>query len=256
MPLPISDPALLRWALSSAVLVAALSTAASAQSHDEQRYEPAPFECLENGLAKGQAFGCQLLARPQLAPSGDRPVFWHLTTFSTRRAAESAKRSTDAVVEADGRFWVTSLGPRGDTLAHGSRVASIGPLPLPMATSYQMDLYHVIMPPHSRTRVHVHPGPEAWYVLKGEQCLETPLGAARAKAGQGSIAPPGGTPMQLTNTGRGTRRALFIVVHDPSVPMSMLSDWHPKGLCDHEGRSGRGVSLSLPAVFFSSASSK
>jgi quercetin dioxygenase-like cupin family protein len=220
-----------KQALSLAAFAVASATA-SAQSPNAQRHEAAPFECLDHGLEKGQAFGCQLLARPQFAPFGDTPAFWHLTTFKARRDAEAAKRSSDAVVEVGGQFWVTSLGARADTLTHGLRVASIGPLPLPEAKRYQMSLRYVIMPAHAQTVVHVHPGPEAWYILEGEQCLETPLGAARAKAGQGSIAPPGGTPMRLTNTGGGTRRALFIVVHDPSVPMSAPSDWRPKGICD------------------------
>jgi hypothetical protein len=31
---------------------------------------------------------------------------------------------------------------------------------------------------------HTHPGPEGWYVLAGEQCLETPAGANKAVAGR------------------------------------------------------------------------
>lgn len=111
-------------------------------------------------------------------------------------------------------------------------VVSVGPLPLPEATSFQVEIYYVVMPPGMHTVVHTHPGPEAWYILEGEQCLETPLGATRARAGEGAVAPPGGTPMRLTNNRRVARRALFIVVHDPQLPWSAASDWRPTGACD------------------------
>ncbi len=62
--------------------------------------------------------------------------------------------------------------------------------------------------------------------------LETPLGASRARAGEGSVAPPGGTPMRLSSSGDGTRRALFIVMHDPALPWTAPSDWRPTGACD------------------------
>jgi hypothetical protein len=34
-----------------------------------------------------------------------------------------------------------------------------------------------------------HPGPEIFYLLTGEQCLETPNGTTRARAGEGMVAP-------------------------------------------------------------------
>ena len=52
------------------------------------------------------------------------------------------------------------------------------------------------------------------------------------RAGEGSIAPAGGTPMQLTNDGVRPRRALFIVLHDSSQAWSAPSDWRTSGRCD------------------------
>ena len=42
-----------------------------------------------------------------------------------------------------------------------------------------------------RTRVHSHPGPEAFYVLEGEQCMETPAQKRKLRAGESFIVPPG-----------------------------------------------------------------
>jgi quercetin dioxygenase-like cupin family protein len=78
--------------------------------------------------------------------------------------------------------------------------------------------------------VHTHPGPEAWYVLAGAQCLDTPSGATKLGAGEGGVVPPD-TPMRLNASGSSTRRALFIVIHDPSIPWTNPVDWTPTGAC-------------------------
>jgi quercetin dioxygenase-like cupin family protein len=209
----------------TAIVVAQQPTPAT---HDHRA-----FTCAEGDLAAGHPFGCQLLARPEIAGLPADSVYWHVTTFPTFPEAQSAKAPRDVITEAGGRIWLSRFGSVADTLARGTRVASVGPLSLPRAASHRVELYYVVMPAGMYTFVHTHSGPEAWYILEGEQCLETPLGTARARAGEGSVAPPGGTPMRLTNNGEGVRRALFIVVHDPAFPWTTPSDWRPTGSCDH-----------------------
>jgi quercetin dioxygenase-like cupin family protein len=190
------------------------------------------FACLTDGLTRNKAFGCQLLARPTLTLSGDGPFYWHLRTYATRRTANAAKRDGDAVVSADGRIWLSSIGPRTDAHRRGTHVASIGPLDIPKAAAHHVELYYVIMPAHEHTRVHTHSGPEAWYVLEGEQCLDTPDGPQRVHRGDTALAAVrSGVPMQLTNTGSRPRRALFIVVHDTAQQWMTISDWKPTGAC-------------------------
>jgi quercetin dioxygenase-like cupin family protein len=219
--------------LHAAVLAAVPTANLVAQQGAPAAHDHRAFACGEGDVAAGKPFGCQLLGRPEIARLSDGPVYWHIASFPTLRDAQTAKGSRDAVTEADGRVWLFRFGPLADTLTRGKRVASVGPLPLPDAASYRVELYYVVMPAGMYTSVHTHPGPEAWYILEGEQCLETPLGTARARAGEGSIAPPGGTPMRLTNNGAGERRALFIVAHDPARPWAAPSDWRPTGSCDH-----------------------
>jgi quercetin dioxygenase-like cupin family protein len=190
------------------------------------------FACLPDGLVGGATTGCQLLVRTQLGAVADGQLFWHLGAFPTRVAAEAARRPGDMLAEAAGQVWLFSFGPQASARTGKVGVVSVGPLPLPEATSYQVEIYYVVMPPGMHTVVHTHPGPEAWYILDGEQCLETPLGATRARAGEGAVAPPGGTPMRLTNNGSRARRALFIVIHDPQLSWSAASTWRPTGACD------------------------
>ena len=103
-------------------------------------------------------------------------------------------------------------------------------MPLSGTGPFQIQLWYVVMPPGTSTGSHVHPGPEAWYVLEGEQCLDTPNGPIRVRAGQGSVV-AADIPMRLFNSGSGTRRALFIVIHDPAVAEATMSTWTPSGAC-------------------------
>jgi quercetin dioxygenase-like cupin family protein len=141
------------------------------------------------------------------------------------------------VVESEGKFWLFSFGSKKSAPKQGESVASIGPLRLTLnklaaAKSYEVVSYLAVMPPKTYTRVHTHPGPEAWYVLAGQQCLEVPGGVIRARRGEGAMAPPE-TPMRLTNNGSSVRRALFIVIHDAAQPWSIpTAEWKPSGACD------------------------
>jgi quercetin dioxygenase-like cupin family protein len=85
--------------------------------------------------------------------------------------------------------------------------------------------------PGMRTRPHSHPGPEAWVVLEGSQCLETPDGANIVAAGRSGIV-KGGTPMMLFSHGDATRRSLVLILHDADRPATNLAtDWRPSRLC-------------------------
>ena len=84
----------------------------------------------------------------------------------------------------------------------------------------------------STAPAHRHSGPEAWYTLSGETCLETPEGKMIGRAGGSHVIVPGGPPMHLTATGTETRRALVLILHDSAQPpTTMAPDWTPKSLC-------------------------
>jgi quercetin dioxygenase-like cupin family protein len=84
--------------------------------------------------------------------------------------------------------------------------------------------------PEANVPTHKHSGPETWYLLTGEQCLELPERAVRARAGE-TMSAPAETPMKLNIVGPGKRDALFLIVHDSSKPFNTFLDWSPKGLC-------------------------
>jgi len=140
------------------------------------------------------------------------------------------------IAAAGGQAWLFSFGPESQARA-GRLVGRVGPLPLASAGPFQTQLWYVVMPAGTSTGSHLHPGPEAWYVLEGEQCLDTPNGPIRAPEGRGAVVAEK-VPMRLFNPGSGTRRALFIVIHDPSVAEASMSDWTPSGACSRQAASG------------------
>jgi quercetin dioxygenase-like cupin family protein len=179
---------------------------------------------------KRPEFGCFNIATEKGLLFQQPQVYWHLRTFPSRATAQKVKSATGIVVEEDGRVWLSEFGPENLDLAGGQSIAVVGPLKLPPAKLYTAVLSYAVMRPGDRSRVHTHPGPEGWYMIVGEQCLETPAGANRAKAGETMTVPPN-VPMELSITGAVIRKSLVLVIHDSSQPRGTPSPWQPRGAC-------------------------
>ena len=175
-------------------------------------------------------FGCFNVGTVTGLHFSQASVYWHLRAFPNREAAEAAKSATGIVVEENGRVWLSEFADRNSAPRGGEPIAVVGPLQLPAAKTYTAVLSYAVMRPGDSSRVHTHPGPEGWYVLEGEQCLETPAGASRARAGGTATVPPN-IPMELTVTGATLRRAFALVIHDSAQQRGIPSDWKPAGAC-------------------------
>jgi quercetin dioxygenase-like cupin family protein len=180
---------------------------------------------------KRAEFGCFNIGTVKELHFSQPAVYWHLYAFGSRKAADAAKSATGLVVEEDGRVWLSEFGARDSASRGGEAVAVIGPMQLPVAKSYSAVLSYAVMRPGDSSRVHTHPGPEGWYVIAGEQCLETPAGASKAGAGQTMTVPPN-VPMELNVTGTTLRRAFALVIHDATQQRGIPSDWKPSKKCD------------------------
>lgn len=179
---------------------------------------------------KRPEFGCFNVGAVTGLHFSPTSVYWHLSTFPNRTAAEAAKSASGIVVEEDGRVWLSEFGPRGEASRGGKPIAVVGPLHLPISQAYTAVLSYAVMRPGDRSRVHTHPGPEGWYVIAGKQCLETAAGAQRAGAG-GTMTVRPNTPMELSVTGTTVRRAFALVIHDSAQVRGTPSDWLPPGAC-------------------------
>jgi hypothetical protein len=180
---------------------------------------------------KRPEFGCFNIGTVTGLHFSQASVYWHLRAFPDKKAAEAAKSATGIVVEEDGRVWLSEVGPRNTAPRGGEAIAIVGPLQLPAAKSYAAVLSLTLScgPATIRGCIHTR-GPEGWYVLAGEQCLETPAGATRARAG-GTMTVRSNTPMELNVTGTTLRRAFALVIHDSAQERGTPSDWKPSGAC-------------------------
>lgn len=178
---------------------------------------------------------CAVLARTQFDRLPRGPTVLRFETFPTPEAARLASVQASAVVRAVGKTWLITLATQGERSPGGQFVTEIGPVAvLPSAKRYEMRVseadFGPDLNPEISNAVHIHSGPEFWYLLTGAQCLETPTGVTRARAGQGMFA-AADTPMQLNIVGSGKRDAIFVVVHDAARPATTVSNWQPKGRC-------------------------
>ena len=177
--------------------------------------------------------GCWILVDQPVGRIEQGQVSWHLDVYPTRPEAEKAKGPRGTVIESLGKVWLLTIEKAGwrPTLA-GEHIAEIGPLPVTAGEQYSALFMEVIFNPGMTSAIHTHSGPEAWYNLTGETCLETPNGKLVGRAGGPPVIVPGGPPMLLTTTGTERRRGLTLILHDSSKPpTTVVHDWTPKGLC-------------------------
>ena len=181
----------------------------------------------------GQTFGCFITAHVPLGPlPRDTALFWAIDSVPSGVNPALGPSARASLVTSLDRRWVFSIVSKGADRPTATRVATIGPLPLVAADSFVAVYMEGVFQPGMETRVHRHPGVEAWYTLEGEQCLETPAGKLVQRAGDPGVFVPGGPPMRLTGTGVGVRRSLVLILHDATKPRQTIAeDWVPKGLC-------------------------
>ncbi len=180
-----------------------------------------------------QEVGCWIMADDPVGQLTKSQVFWHLDGYSTRAAAQADKGPQGTVIESLGKVWLMTIEDAKWKPAHGNRIAEIGPLPIAAGEKYSVQYMEAIFTPGMTAPAHIHSGPEAWYTMAGETCLETSDGRVQiGRAGGPPVIVPMGLSMHLTATGTQQRRAIVLILHQSSKPAStMIHDWTPKGLC-------------------------
>lgn len=112
-------------------------------------------------------------------------LYWQIYQFPTEAVAtaEAARHRWSTIARAHSRFWLYVLGGVSEPVRGGFKRATIGPL-YPPAGPVTAHFSEAIFPPGMKTRVHSHPGPEAFYVVEGSSVWRRPLtsGASRLVA--------------------------------------------------------------------------
>lgn len=190
--------------------------------------------CIPRSQRRGQDVGCFIVSEQRLGVLGPAPIFWHISRFSSKGQADIA-RGTDTsstIIDAFGATWLLTIADRSWRPAAGTPVAIIGPLPIRPGVAYSALYMEATMRPGMKSKVHRHSGPEAWYTLQGETCLETPQGTQVGRAGGPPVVVPTGLPMELTATGTAERRSFVLILHDATQPPTIPEvEWSPRGLC-------------------------
>ena len=173
--------------------------------------------CVENSPERRGELGCSIIENKLLPGGLKEPLFWHIDRFETGERARAAVGPASIAFEAHGAWWLMSIESQTESHHGGQHVTEVKLLPLPEAPKYSMVVISAYIPSGLTSRVHVHSGVEAFYVVDGEQCLETADRAFKMQKGEILVVPTGVT-MRLVATGSKPRRAFAVIVYDASKP--------------------------------------
>ena len=136
------------------------------------------------------------------------------------------------MVQAFGSTWLFTLANKRWRSRGGEHLSSIGPLPIAAAPGYSAEYIRSVFAPGTTAPLHVHSGPEAFYAVSGDTCLETPDGVQTGRGPGNSLIIKAGPPMLLMAIGKVPRQGFALILHDSSRPPTTLTQmWHPSGLC-------------------------
>ena len=170
--------------------------------------------------AEQKKFVIKPVAEKKLKQLPAGPLYWQLENFSTLAQAQAAAGETSLAAEVSGKVWLFTLGPKNSPRRGGSKVVEIGPVPPITAPEYLLRINHAGGPPGAKTRVHSHPGSEAFYVLAGRLGQKTPDGVHYANAGHSMNGHGARMPMEVFSSGTVDLDQLVMFVADATKPFS------------------------------------
>jgi quercetin dioxygenase-like cupin family protein len=171
--------------------------------------------CVENSAERRGEFGCSIIENKLLPKRLKGPLFWHIDSFDSLDHARAAVGPTSVAFEAAGKSWVMTIESKTSDHRGGRHVTELGPLPLPEAASYSMQVLASRFKPGTYSLVHHHSGVEAIYVIEGQACYETPTRVFRLSKGD-TVFIPAGTLHRAVVTGSTPRYVLGVNIHDAS----------------------------------------
>jgi quercetin dioxygenase-like cupin family protein len=176
--------------------------------------------CVENSPERRGEIGCTIIESKALPDGLKEPLFWHIDRFDSAEPARAAVGPASVAFEAAGTSWLMTIESETSDHHGGRHVTQVGPLALPPAAKYSMQVQAAAFTPGMYSLVHHHSGVEAVYVIEGEGCYETPTRAFTLRKGE-ALTLPGGTLMRAVATGSARRYVLAVIVHDAAQPPTM-----------------------------------
>ena len=186
---------------------------------DQNAPHRSAVKCLEDSPERRGEEGCTILAARPISGNMKGSVYWHVDRFASYADARRAAGPNSVAAEAHGGVWLMTVENKTRDHHGGRHAAWMGPLALPRADGYTMRVISSFLKQGASTPVHSHSGPEVWFIVVGEQCLETEGSAHLLKAGKSFIL-----PADQIHRGRvesaDMRGALALVLHDSNRPAS------------------------------------
>jgi quercetin dioxygenase-like cupin family protein len=176
--------------------------------------------CVENSPERRGELGCSIIENKTLPTTLKEPLFWHIDRFDSAERARAAVGPASVSFEAAATSWLMTIESKTSNHHGGTHVSQVGPLPLPKAPTYSMQVLSSVFTPGMYSLAHHHSGVEAVYVIDGEACYETPTRGFRLRKGE-TVALPTGTPMRAVATGSKPRYVLAVIVYDAAQPATM-----------------------------------
>jgi quercetin dioxygenase-like cupin family protein len=176
--------------------------------------------CVENSPERRGEIGCSIIEKKPLPAGLKEPVFWHIDRIDSADRARTAVGPASVAFEATGTSWLLTIESQTSDHHGGRHVAQVGPLPLPQAPTYAMQVQTAAFAPGMYSLLHHHSGVEAVYVMQGEACYETPARAFKLQKGE-TLVLPTGVPMRAVVTGSTVRYIMAVIVYDASQPPTM-----------------------------------
>ncbi|SEO06568.1 Cupin domain protein [Duganella sp. CF517] len=208
----------------AALLLLAVSTSASAQATSRR--------CEDASINEEQPGPACLLAHESLGRLNVDAVYWSLDKYPSVEAARRDSVKGGSIVKAFGSVWLLTVGHSASRPVNGEHVAEVGPISLDKDTSYDAEFLKSTFAPGMTAPIHVHSGPEAFYAVSGDSCLETPDGVQIGRGAGNTMIVRGGPPMLLMALGPEPRKGFALILHDPALaPTTLVHHWTPKGLC-------------------------
>jgi hypothetical protein len=194
---------------------------------------PASLAWQSAAAAEEQRYVVKPIVEMKIKQLPQGPLYWRVENFPTLEQAKAAagryrwnpdtvsyEGSPALAAEVAGKAWLFTLGAKGGATPGGTRVTEIGPVPPVSAPEYLLRVNHGSGPAGSKTPVHTHPGPEAFYVIAGRLGQRTPHGVSHAETGQTMNGHSADMPMQVFNGGTTDLTTLIMFVVDATRPFS------------------------------------
>jgi hypothetical protein len=183
-----------------AVLALVLGFATPALAHDALKIKP--------------------LAERKVASLPEGALFWRIENVASVEQARTLAGPHSLVAESDGKVWLFTLGAAGGSTPGATKVSEVGPIPRVAAPEYLLRINEATGAPGSITPIHSHPGSEAFFVLKGEQSIRSPVGVMRVSVGQPEAGQGADAPMEVSSSGAQPLHSLVMFVLDATRPFS------------------------------------